>query len=491
MTDNVEPLGYYAALRTEFLANPSRIVVWRRDRAITAEKFMETASSMAGWLADQGFSAGDRLGLAMHDNLHSIQLAMACWMIDVEPMILDHRLGTDSLAFWRSQQKLRAVISRQVRVCAFSGVVLMPDPASLPKFELLTMPSASPANRVGDFIASSGVSGAPKVKEKTQVGMLTAVRAMMDDQSRGFWGAALSAISVAFPGARYIWWRNLLAGEPIHSIDLLFSTDTLDEALLDPRIQECTLPPNLIRALAAKAEAAASPLPRYPHLKKLQSIGGPARAEDKLRAYHSLTPSYLMTYSSTETGVISRIGGHDLLTNPDSCGRVLLGLDVDIADNTGATCPPDTVGRIRLRRPAASGKQGEITEIFPGDLGWFDDAGFLYIAARGEGIICRHGVNFSAALLESRILAMDSIRDAAVIRVSGREDTEDAILLALDIGTAPMDDIRRELRKTLNAHERPDGLWLLGPEDLTVGGKIKRSQISAWWQSAPEKFQAF
>ncbi|WP_225029804.1 class I adenylate-forming enzyme family protein [Xinfangfangia pollutisoli] len=489
MSAKASPGGYYAALREVLLNDPDRVVVWRRDQPITAGAFLQGAANMAGWLAGCGHAAGDRLGLALHDNLHTIQMTLACWMLDAEPMILDHRLTREDLPAWQQRYKLRGVISGQARLADLPGIRLFPGPAQLPQTPLPPLPVGSPADRRADFITSSGVSGPPKVGAHTQASMLAAVRDMIEDERRGVWGAALSVISVAFGGARYFWWRNLLAGVPVHVMDLLFSIEALDAALLDPRIEDCTLPPNLIRALADHAEKMGATTQRYPHIRKLQSIGGPARAEDKLRAYHLLTTGYVMTYSSTETGLLTRIEGADLLAHPDSCGRILPGLEVQIVDAEDRPCGVGTVGRIRLHR---AGKPGEeASYAYPGDLGWFDAAGFLYIAARGEGIICRNGENFSAAVLEARLLDLPWLRDVAVIRVPGRDDNDDAILLALDAGETPVAQIRRQLRQRLIAREYPTGIWMLKPEDYTAGGKIQRQRIAATWSTAPERFLPF
>jgi len=226
-------------------------------------------------------------------------------------------------------------------------------------------------------------------------------------------------------------------------------------------------------------------VPRYPHLLKLQSIGGPALAEDKLAAQARLCPGYLMTYSSTETGVLSQITGADLRRKPASCGRVSLpsGARLEIVDRDGTPLPTGRTGRIRLTHHAQDGDTPR--QDFPGDEGWLDDEGFLFIAGRGAGIICRNGVNFSAEVLEAKLMASGLLRAVAVLplRAEAGDDALAIAVLPLDAGAS---GIGPALRRHLVSHEQPEHLIRLAPADLTAGGKIPRAALTRRLRAAPQ-----
>ena len=52
----------------------------------------------------------------------------------------------------------------------------------------------------------------------------------------------------------------------------------------------------------------------------------------RLLTLDRLTPNYLMTYSSTDAGVVTRIVGAEVLEHPASCGRPVPGTTVEIRD---------------------------------------------------------------------------------------------------------------------------------------------------------------
>ncbi|WP_323008714.1 hypothetical protein [Paracoccus sp. (in: a-proteobacteria)] len=95
-------------------------------------------------------------------------------------------------------------------------------------------------------------------------------------------------------------------------------------------------------------------------------------AEDKIDAQRLLSPFYVMTYKSTESGVIARIEGEKLQVRPASCGRPLPPGKLEIVDADDNPLPAGLVGRIRLTWPAPKEQPADRSpsRAYPGDLGW-------------------------------------------------------------------------------------------------------------------------
>ena len=480
---------YAEALLAGLTSRADQPVIWRGGTAITGQDFLDmiglAATAIAPLLPPPAASgAPHRIGLMLHDNPSTIAAAVGAWLVGALPVILDHRQSLSELQLAVTSQTMALVLTRQKRLIgSLAQIKPFADltPAAAPDAtlaearariaEALRTPPAP--DTLAEVITSSGVSGPPKYYPNSQKQLLAGALATAGNSHRGAWGAALSAISVVFGGARLIWWRNLLFGKPIFAMDLLFSAAELDRALSDPRVEECTLPPVLIRSLLRHAESHPGPIPRYPHLKKLQSIGGPAPAEEKLAAHHQLTHQYAMTYSSTETGVVTRIEGADLLARPESCGRARDGVVLQIIGEDERILGQGEVGRIRVDWPK-SGASG-----WPGDRGWLDAERFLYIAGRGDGILCRNGVNFWAGAIETRLISDPDLLDAAVIALPGGTG-DDGILLALRLAPrAELAPLLARLRARLATHERPDVVMVAEDDDMTPGGKIMRARLLA------------
>ncbi|AEV76652.1 acyl-CoA synthetase (AMP-forming)/AMP-acid ligase II [Mycolicibacterium rhodesiae NBB3] len=102
-------------------------------------------------------------------------------------------------------------------------------------------------------------------------------------------------------------------------------------------------------------------------------------------------------------------------TKLGSVGRPLPGIDVTIADDEVMVRTPTTAARnidaAFLDRLTDDGW------FHTGDLGWFDDDGFLWLDGRVSDMINRGGLKVFPGTVEDVLLAADGVREAAVVGV--------------------------------------------------------------------------
>jgi acyl-coenzyme A synthetase/AMP-(fatty) acid ligase len=452
---------------TTLRSDPSRPVLEYRGKEITAQAFLGKAQGLAIRLREAGLNHGDTLGVAAADNVTAMQLMVASWMCGAAPLVLDIRQSARNLADWHQRLGLRLI--------ATPGTARMPDlansfpiPAEVEPLDRLPWVPPSDEELIADYYLSSGTTGAPKVLPVTQGGMARTIERWLRDPALGIVGVTLSALSLAYPGSRTVWYRNLVAGQKIVALDLLHGLHELDAALMRPDVQDCTLPPVLIRRLTQLPPKGLGP--RYPQLLKLRAIGGPATPEDKLRTLDHLTPNYLMTYSSTDAGVITRILGPEMRERPSSCGRPVPGVRVEIMEGN-RICAPGETGSIRVCRDGQD-------PVEPGDLGWLDDEGYLYITGRSCGLICRNGLNIGIAEVEEALLACPQIQDAAVWPTLD-EDLGDRINALVECAPGDEPAVTAFIRRHLSHRERPDRVVFTRRLPQTPGGKPDRRAIAA------------
>lgn len=102
-------------------------------------------------------------------------------------------------------------------------------------------------------------------------------------------------------------------------------------------------------------------------------------------------------------------------TKLGSVGRPLPGIDVKIADDEVLVRTPTTAAR--KIDPAFLDRLTEDGWFHTGDLGWFDDDGFLWLDGRVSDMINRGGLKVFPGTVEDVLLAADGVREAAVVGV--------------------------------------------------------------------------
>jgi crotonobetaine/carnitine-CoA ligase len=143
---------------------------------------------------------------------------------------------------------------------------------------------------------------------------------------------------------------------------------------------------------------------------------------------------------------------------PGCCGKPVEDYEVRIVDDDDLSLGPRETGEIvmRPRKPYTmmSGyyKMPDATlEAFrnlwfhTGDLGYFDEDGFLYYVGRKKDAIRRRGENISAFEIETAINQHPSVLESAAIAVPsdlGEDDVKIVVVLRPDAELAPEDLIR-------------------------------------------------
>jgi bile acid-coenzyme A ligase len=154
-------------------------------------------------------------------------------------------------------------------------------------------------------------------------------------------------------------------------------------------------------------------------------VGAPCPPEVK-RAWLARLPApeiLLELYSGTESQASAMIDGRDWLAHPGSVGRVTRG-QMRVCDDDGRECPPGVIGEVWMRPDDAPtyhylGATARAVDGWEslGDMGSFDDEGYLYLADRRADMIVVGGANVYPAEVEAALVAHPEVADAVVVGV--------------------------------------------------------------------------
>lgn len=201
-------------------------------------------------------------------------------------------------------------------------------------------------------------------------------------------------------------------------------------------------------------------------------------------------------YGSTEMGNVTSLTSAEWLAHPGSVGKVMPGTDVRIIDEAGNDVPAGTIGEVigRARnavdftyhnapeKRAAMEKQGLLT---PGDIGYFDGDGFLYLCDRKNDMIISGGANIYPAEIEAELHKLPGVADCAVFGIPDEEFGESvmAVVQPMPGVTLAADDIRAELRRTLAGFKLPRRIEFADDLPREDSGKIfKRKLRAPFWE---------
>jgi bile acid-coenzyme A ligase len=191
-------------------------------------------------------------------------------------------------------------------------------------------------------------------------------------------------------------------------------------------------------------------------------------------------------YAGTEAQAITVINGLEWLTHPGSVGRVISG-EMKILDAEGQELPPGQIGEIWMRSPEGVktyrylGAEPTAREGWEtlGDMGYFDEEGYLYLADRKLDMILVGGSNVYPAEVEMALVEHPLVAGACVI---GLPDEDYGNLVHAIIQTSPdsklsEEELRQHLAERLLPYKIPRSFEFTTELLRDEADKIRRSAL--------------
>jgi len=180
-------------------------------------------------------------------------------------------------------------------------------------------------------------------------------------------------------------------------------------------------------------------------------------------------------------------------------------VQVTVRDESGHELPAGQSGQIYVRSVMGSDfeyhnepqKTAEV-HLEPGnytfgDIGYFDDAGYLYLSDRKIDMIISGGVNIYPAEIEAVLLAHPAVEDAAVFGIPNEEFGEEVkAAVTLRAGHEPAESLTADLiahcRAHLASYKAPRSIDYETEMPRHETGKLyKRLLRDRYWQGTARK----
>jgi acyl-CoA synthetase (AMP-forming)/AMP-acid ligase II len=230
-------------------------------------------------------------------------------------------------------------------------------------------------------------------------------------------------------------------------------------------------------------------------VRSLGSGGAPVSADIQQRlmaAFPNAKGSFAVGYGLSEsTGTATLNFGEFLEARPDSVGRALPTVEVEIRDEEGKPLPEGEEGEVTIRGPLVMleyWRNPEATEeafgpgrwLRTGDIGRLKD-GYLYINSRARDMILRNAENIYPVEIEQHLEAHPGVREAAVVGVPHPEwgQEVEAVVVPASGATLDADVLAEHCRERLADYKVPT-LWVIREEPLprNATGKVLKNVLT-------------
>ncbi|MBL1076310.1 acyl--CoA ligase [Nocardia sp. 2] len=202
----------------------------------------------------------------------------------------------------------------------------------------------------------------------------------------------------------------------------------------------------------------------------------------------ALTTSYGCTESGTAATVATPM---ELLANPETVGRAIVGVSIEVRDPEGKVVPDGTEGEICVRSPyvmlgywndeaATKAAIDENRWLRTGDFGFLRE-GRLQMAGRRSDLILRGGENVYPTEIENALDEHPAVQESAVIGVPHEDLGQEvaAIVVVTDPESLTADELRDHVAQRL-AYFKVPARWLITSDALprNATGKVLRRELS-------------
>jgi long-chain acyl-CoA synthetase len=218
--------------------------------------------------------------------------------------------------------------------------------------------------------------------------------------------------------------------------------------------------------------------------------------------------TFFTTYGLTEAGSSLTILPTDqnVTEGPDylrkrigSLGRPMYGVDVRIVDEDGQDCPPGVFGEIIGRGDNIMKGYWKLPEetsntikdgwLYTGDMGYWDEYGYIYMTDRKKDLIISGGENIVPKEIEDVIREMKSVIDVAVIGVPDDKwgEAVKAVVIRENDAELTEQDVINYCVKQIAGYKKPKSVDFVTEFPRSAVGKVLKKDIRAKYWAGKER----
>jgi acyl-CoA synthetase (AMP-forming)/AMP-acid ligase II len=209
-----------------------------------------------------------------------------------------------------------------------------------------------------------------------------------------------------------------------------------------------------------------------------------------------ITPNIYRTYASTDSGQMAISKPEDISRKADAAGMPVWCVDLRIVDDESKPVAVGEVGEIICHSPLASHgyyMNPDATHasfrdgwFYTGDLGYFDEEGYLFVAGRKKDMVKSGGISIYPLEIESVLYQHPQVIEAAVIGLPDSQWGEalKAVIVLRDGAKVTSDELARFCKARLSSYKVPKSFEFIAELPHTEVGKVNKLKVREMFAQA-------
>jgi fatty-acyl-CoA synthase len=486
--------------------DPDRTAIVFEDRSRTYGELRDRARRVGGGLVGIGIEPSDRVAVLSTNSLEYFEIELGISAARGIMVPLNWRLRAGEIANLLRRSGAAAILvedrflstvnelRRTGEVPDLRTIIALGDKSGdLGYEELCASASGQPPDcpafldDAHEIIFTSGTTGEPKgVVWSDGTVIWNSIQQVMDFQL-GPRHSNYAIIDLYYIGGRHDFtWPILHQGGTVHiKRSSNFDAAEVIRYVAENAISHVLWVPTMLYEILRLPD-----LPAY-DMSKLEMImcGGQPLSADTTERAHKAFPDtdFIQVYGLTEGGgSVTFVPPEFSRAKPGSAGRPSQHVEIRIVDEEGRPVAPNVNGEILIKAPSVSPgywADPELTNrmivddfLYTGDMGRFDEDGFLYISGRKDDMIISGGMNIFPSEIEDVLRTHEGVADVAVIGLPDRKWGE--VVCAVVEPVAGFDLHSQEIvdycYERLAGFKKPSSVHLVNEIPRTAGGKAKK-----------------
>ena len=461
--------------------------------------FLRMAAQYAGVLTTLGLTAGDRVAVQVSKSPQALAVYAACAQAGLVFLPLNTAYTPDEVSYFVQNSGARVLLCDQARLDSLTTVAkscgaaleTMNDDGTGSFCDLArTHPetfetAARTQDDVAAFLYTSGTTGRSKGAMLTQSNLLSNAQVLVNEWQFTSHDVLLHALPVFHTHGLFVASNiTLLAGGQM----IFLPGFQMDQVIAQlPNATTMMGVPTFYTRLLGDVRFTK---PLVAHMRLFVSGSAPLLAETHVRFEQRTGCRILERYGMTETNM-NTSNPYDGERRAGTVGFPLPGTEVKITDsNTGEILPQGEIGEIEVRGPNVFKGYWQMPEktaeelredgfFITGDLGQFDQDGYLQIVGRNKDLIISGGYNIYPKEIELLLDDEHHVLESAVIGVPHPDFGETVVaVIVAEAGEEPdIDAIQSNIGKSLARFKHPKKVIIVPELPRNTMGKVQKKSL--------------